>query len=81
MQPIQEMLYNIALITESSRLLAYRAIDMIGSGDPRARYMSSLAKCYACEKCVDATYYAIQIHVGWVYRRNCPSGDISGMPG
>ena len=64
MQLIQEMLYNIALINETSRLLAYRAIDMIGTGDPRARYMSSLAKCYACEKCVEATYYAIQIHGG-----------------
>ncbi len=54
----------MAAITESSRLLGYKALYMIQKGDPKARYMSSLAKGYACEGCVKVTYNAIQIHGG-----------------
>ncbi|WP_257640143.1 acyl-CoA dehydrogenase family protein [Archaeoglobus fulgidus] len=63
-QLIQDMLYKMAAITESSRLLGYKALYMIQKGDPKARYMSSLAKGYACEGCVEVTYNAIQIHGG-----------------
>ncbi len=63
-QLIQDMLYKMAAITESSRLLGYKALYMIQKGDPKARYMSSLAKAYACEGCVKVTYYGIQIHGG-----------------
>jgi alkylation response protein AidB-like acyl-CoA dehydrogenase len=63
-QLIQDMLYKMAAITESSRLLGYKALYMIEKGDPKARYMSSLAKGYACEGCVKVTYNAIQIHGG-----------------
>jgi alkylation response protein AidB-like acyl-CoA dehydrogenase len=61
-QLIQEMLYEMTAITESSRLLAYRALDLITRGEPEARKMASLAKCYACEGCVKVTYKAMQLH-------------------
>lgn len=63
-QLIQDMLYKMLSITESSRLLAYKALDLVTKGDPKARLMSSLAKGYACEGCVKVAYYAIQIHGG-----------------
>ncbi|MEM0202602.1 MAG: acyl-CoA dehydrogenase family protein [Archaeoglobaceae archaeon] len=63
-QLVQDMLYKMLAITESSRLLAYKALDLVTKGDPRARLMSSLAKGYACEGCVKVAYYAIQIHGG-----------------
>lgn len=61
-QLIQEMLYEIATITETSRMLGYKAFDAIRRGDPQARKLSSMAKGYACEKCIDAAYNASQIH-------------------
>lgn len=61
-QLIQEMLYEIATITETSRMLGYKAFDAIRRGDPDARRLSSMAKGYACEKCIDAAYNASQIH-------------------
>ncbi|MEM2618353.1 MAG: acyl-CoA dehydrogenase family protein [Candidatus Hadarchaeales archaeon] len=63
-QLIQEMLYEMTAIVESSRLLAYRALDAVWKGNPEARKWSSLAKCYACEGCIKVTYDAIQIHGG-----------------
>ncbi len=63
-QLVQELLYEMTAITESSRLLAYRALDVAWRGDPEARKWSSLAKCYACEGCIKVTYNAIQLHGG-----------------
>ncbi|MDY7080967.1 MAG: acyl-CoA dehydrogenase, partial [Halobacteria archaeon] len=61
-QLIQDMIYDMKCATESSRHMAYHAIDLLKEGNPEARMMSSLAKGYACKKCVDATYDAIQVH-------------------
>ena len=61
-QLVQEMLYEMASITEASRLLAYHALNLISRGSPKARMVSSMAKCYACEGCIKTTYLAMQIH-------------------
>ncbi len=63
-QLVQEMLYRMAALTETSRLLGYRALWAVANGDPKARYYSSLAKGYACDAAVRVTYDAIQIHGG-----------------
>lgn len=63
-QLIQQMLYEMAVSIETSRLLGYRAIDAIVKGHPDARRYSCMAKVYAGEACVKATYNAIQIHGG-----------------
>lgn len=63
-QLIQEMLYNMTALTETSRLLGYRALWAATHGDPQARMLSSLAKGYACDAAVKVTYDAIQIHGG-----------------
>ncbi|MEM0302299.1 MAG: acyl-CoA dehydrogenase family protein [Archaeoglobaceae archaeon] len=63
-QLIQDMLFKMSAITESSRLLSYKALYLVTKGDPQARLMSSLAKAYACEGSVKVAYNAIQIHGG-----------------
>ena len=63
-QLIQEMLYEMSVLTETARLLGYKAIDSIVKGDPDARRLSSMAKVYGGEAAVKVTYNAIQIHGG-----------------
>ena len=60
-QMIQEMIADMIAETDASRLLAYRALDLIDKG-VRARLESSLAKAYATEAAVRVTSKAIQIH-------------------
>jgi alkylation response protein AidB-like acyl-CoA dehydrogenase len=79
-QLIQEMLYNMAVLTESSRLLGYRALTLALSGSPKSPLVSSLAKGYACDAAVKVTYDAIQIHGGTVSQMSIPLRDTSGMP-
>lgn len=63
-QLVQQMLYEMAVSIETSRLLGYKALDAIVKGHPDARKYSCMAKVYAGEACVKATYNAIQIHGG-----------------
>jgi alkylation response protein AidB-like acyl-CoA dehydrogenase len=63
-QLVQQMLYEMAVSIETSRLLGYKALDAIVKGHPDARKFSCMAKVYAGEACVKATYNAIQIHGG-----------------
>lgn len=63
-QLVQQMLYEMAVSIETSRLLGYKALDAIVKGHPEARKYSCMAKVYAGEACVKATYNAIQIHGG-----------------
>ena len=61
-QLIQNMIYEMISLTETSRLLSYRALDLTMKGSADARLMSSLAKGYASESAVKVTSNAIQIH-------------------
>jgi len=60
-QMIQEMIADMIAETEASRLLGYRALQLIDRGE-RARWQSSLAKAYATEAAIRVTSKAIQIH-------------------
>lgn len=60
-QMIQEMIVDMIAETEASRLLAYRAYDLIDKGE-RCRWQSSLAKAYATEMAIWTTSKAIQVH-------------------
>lgn len=64
MQLIQEKLYEMASLIETSRLLGYKAMDLIFKGHPEARRYSSMAKVYAGEAAMKVTYDAISIHGG-----------------
>ncbi|MDY6934927.1 MAG: acyl-CoA dehydrogenase family protein [Spirochaetota bacterium] len=61
-QLIQDMIYEMIALTETSRLLSYRALDLVIKGSSEARLMSSLAKGYASESAVKVTSNAIQVH-------------------
>ncbi|UCH32273.1 MAG: acyl-CoA/acyl-ACP dehydrogenase [Candidatus Bathyarchaeota archaeon] len=63
-QLIQEMLYQMNVLIETGRLLAYKAIDAISKGSGEARRLSSMAKIYGGEAAVKVTYNAVQIHGG-----------------
>ncbi len=63
-QLIQEMLYNMSVLIETGRLLAYKAINAITKGSREARRLSSMAKVYGGEASVKVTYQAMQIHGG-----------------
>lgn len=63
-QLVQEKLYNVKRDLETSRHLARHALELLKRGHEDVRLMSSLAKAYACEQSVDATYDAMQIFGG-----------------
>jgi alkylation response protein AidB-like acyl-CoA dehydrogenase len=61
-QLIQDKLYNIKRLTETSRQLTYEAAEKLSEGDTDVRMYSSLAKGHSCEKAVEATSEALQIY-------------------
>jgi alkylation response protein AidB-like acyl-CoA dehydrogenase len=61
-QMIQDMIFEMVSLTEASRLLSYRSLDLVMKGSADARKMSSLAKGYASEAAVTVTSKAIQVH-------------------
>jgi alkylation response protein AidB-like acyl-CoA dehydrogenase len=60
-QLIQEMVVDMIALTESSRLLAFRALFMLDKGVKCDRE-TSIAKFYATEAAVKVTSMAIQVH-------------------
>jgi acyl-CoA dehydrogenase len=60
-QLIQEMIVDMIAYTESSRLLAFRALSMLDKG-VRCDRETSIAKFYATEAAVKVTSMAIQVH-------------------
>jgi len=61
-QLVQNLIYEMIALTETSRLLSYRALDLVKRGSGDARLFSSLAKGYASEAAVKVTSNAIQVH-------------------
>lgn len=60
-QLIQEMLADMKTDIDASKLLAYRALDMVNK-DKHCRLETSMAKQFATEMAVRVTSNAIQIH-------------------
>lgn len=60
-QLIQEMIADMAIITEAARFLCYQAYYLIGKGESCFRE-SSMAKAFATEMAIMVTSKAIQIH-------------------
>lgn len=72
-QAIQWMIADMATEIEASRLLVYKAANLIGTGD-RKRYSrySAMAKLFASETSHRVTHKAIQIFGGYGYTRDYP---------
>lgn len=62
-QLIQQMVVEIATLTETSRLLGYNAARAIDAGEP-GRYECSMAKYYCGESAGRAATLALQVHGG-----------------
>jgi len=60
-QLVQDMIYEMYSLTETSRLLSMRAADMLDKG-LNCRKEASLAKGYATEAAIRVTSLAIEIH-------------------
>jgi alkylation response protein AidB-like acyl-CoA dehydrogenase len=61
-QLIQEHLYEMKAATESCRQLGHHTVDLLEDADPDSRMLSSLAKGKACEKSVEVTRRAVELH-------------------
>ena len=61
-QLVQNLIYEMIALTETSRLLSYRALELVKRGSADSRLVSSLAKGYASEAAVKVTSNAIQVH-------------------
>jgi alkylation response protein AidB-like acyl-CoA dehydrogenase len=70
-QLVQEMITDIALDTEASRMLVWRAGYLKDSGKPSTTE-TSIAKLYATEAAVRAANTAIQVHGGSGYVDDYP---------
>ena len=62
-QLVQQMVVEIATLTETSRLLGYHAARTIDAGEP-GRYECSMAKYYCGESAGRAATRALQLHGG-----------------
>ncbi|MDG4834377.1 acyl-CoA dehydrogenase family protein [Solwaraspora sp. WMMD1047] len=62
-QLVQQMVVEIATLTETSRLLGYRAARALDAGLP-GRYECSMAKYYCGESAGKAATLALQVHGG-----------------
>jgi alkylation response protein AidB-like acyl-CoA dehydrogenase len=60
-QLVQQMIVEMATLTETGRLLCYRALDLLDKGR-RPHRESSMAKYWATEAAVRVTHLGIQVH-------------------
>jgi alkylation response protein AidB-like acyl-CoA dehydrogenase len=67
-QAVQFMLADIAMLTEASRLLTYRAAALYDLGKPLTK-AAAMAKLYASEAANQIVYKALQIHGGYGYSK------------
>ena len=70
-QLVQEMLAEMATLTDASRLLCYRALALLDRGVWCHRE-SSMAKAYATEAAVRVTNMAIQVHGAYGLTKEFP---------
>ena len=71
-QLVQEMIAEMANLTDASRLMAHRAAAAIAAGG-KGILESSQAKLFATESGLRVAHLAIQIHGGYGYTREFPA--------
>ncbi len=60
-QLVQEMIADMAILTDAARFICYRALYLIGKGETPFKE-ASMAKAYGTETAVEVTSKAIQVH-------------------
>lgn len=71
LQLVQQMISEIAVLVETSRLLTYRAAWAVDQGTEDVKLLA-MAKHYACSAGTKAADLAVQIHGGWGFMDDCP---------
>ncbi|GEN34747.1 acyl-CoA dehydrogenase family protein [Aneurinibacillus danicus] len=71
-QMVQAMLSDMAMQIEASRLLVYKAAQMIDRNDKEVAPYSSMAKCYASDTAMKVTTDAVQLLGGYGYIKEYP---------
>jgi len=79
-QMIQEMIVDMVTETEASRLLSFRALDLLDAKQ-KCRWQSSLAKAYATEAAVRTTSRRYRSTALWASPMSTRWSATSGMPG
>ncbi|MGQ9584647.1 MAG: acyl-CoA dehydrogenase family protein [Anaerolineae bacterium] len=70
-QMIQQILADIAMKVEASRLLTWQAAWMVDQG-MRVSRESAMAKCFAADVAMEAATQAVQVFGGYGYMRDYP---------
>ncbi|MFD5620102.1 acyl-CoA dehydrogenase family protein [Streptomyces yangpuensis] len=74
-QLVQELIADISVDVDAARLLTWRVADLIDRGQPFATE-SSTAKLFASEAAVRAANNALQVHGGYGYIDEYPTGKL-----
>ena len=75
-QNTQFMLADMATELEASRLMLYRAADMVDNKAPNAGQFCAMAKRYATDACSKIANDALQLHGGYGYLKDYPVEQI-----
>jgi alkylation response protein AidB-like acyl-CoA dehydrogenase len=73
-QGLQFMVADMAMKTEASRQLVYRACSMIDDGDPYGELSvaGAMAKCFASDTAMEVTTNGVQLLGGYGYTKDFP---------
>ncbi len=72
LQMVQQLLADMAMATEASRLLVWKASYMQGEGSKQAGVFASMAKCFASDTAMQVTTDAVQVLGGTGYSKEMP---------
>jgi len=71
-QMVRGMVADMAIAVETARAILYRAVDIAGVNDDRARCFASIAKTYCTDTAMSVTTDAVQLHGGYGYMKEYP---------
>jgi alkylation response protein AidB-like acyl-CoA dehydrogenase len=71
-QMVRGMVADMTIAVEAARALLYRAVDIAGANDDRARSFASMAKTFCSDTAMSVTTDAVQLHGGYGYTKDYP---------
>lgn len=71
-QMVRGMVADMTIQVEAARALLYRAVDMAGANDDKARSFASMAKTFCSDTAMSVSIEAVQLHGGYGYMKDYP---------
>jgi alkylation response protein AidB-like acyl-CoA dehydrogenase len=71
-QMVRGMIADMTISVEAARSLLYRAVEVAGLNDDRARCFASMAKTFCSDTAMSVTTDAVQLHGGYGYMKDYP---------